>query len=70
MCDTNVFLTYVVFPCARVATIDVTLNHKTNASVTPLNLSGKVITRCGNTYGRKYPGTVLLLPNDPIKLTF
>ncbi|KAH9612257.1 hypothetical protein KSS87_018772, partial [Heliosperma pusillum] len=34
-----------------------------------LNLSGSIIARCGNTYGQKYPGIVLLetLSNQPIE---
>ncbi|XP_074307510.1 uncharacterized protein LOC141642573 [Silene latifolia] len=61
LADNSVFVTYAAFRAAVVAILKITL-IKTNDS-SPVNLSGKIIARCGNTYGHKYPGIVLL--NSP-----
>ncbi|XP_074307494.1 uncharacterized protein LOC141642553 [Silene latifolia] len=65
-----VLVTYVAFPAAVVAILKITLIKKNDsAAPVPLNLSGKIIARCGNTYGHKYPGILLLnhVSNQPIE---
>ncbi|XP_074307569.1 uncharacterized protein LOC141642623 [Silene latifolia] len=56
----SVFVTYAAFPTAVMAILEITLIKTNDSAPTPLNLSGKITARCGNTYGSKYPGIVLL----------
>ncbi|KAK9678028.1 hypothetical protein RND81_11G183100 [Saponaria officinalis] len=58
--DDSIFVTYAAFLAAVVAVVDIILIKKDNSVPPPAaDLYGKIVARCGNTYGQKYPGTML-----------